>query len=175
MKSVNEHQWWWKWLDHFHSVEPPEPSSAISFHMNCLACYEAGNIYEFDLIANNNPQNNMHTNTNTGQWDKGKRAEKETGCGGENSMVEEKKDNRGKEIPLSTLMAENNITSFLQREEKLLLVLWCSLAFSYHRKQASKWTGKSQYETPSKPHSKTQTERLDLTERNRKVYFKTHN
>lgn len=83
-------------------------------------------------------------------------------------MVEEKKDNRGKEIPLSTLMAENNITSFLQREEKLLLVLWCSLAFSYHRKQA-------QYETPSKTHSKTQTERLDLTERNRKVYFKTHN
>lgn len=61
-------------------------------------------------------------------------------------MVEEKKDNRGKEIPLSTLMAENNITSFLQREEKLLLVLWCSLAFSYHRKQASKCTGKSQYD-----------------------------
>lgn len=62
---------------------------------------------------------------------------------------ETERDQWGREIPLSTPLAENNITSFLQREEEHLLALRCSLAFSSHGQGASKWTGKSQCESPS--------------------------
>lgn len=56
---------------------------------------------------------------------------------------EKERDQRGRENPLSTRLAENNITSFLQREEQQMRAP-CSLwAFTANRKRALACSGKS--------------------------------
>lgn len=124
----------------------------------CSTCYEAGNMYEFDLITNKQYQNHMNSNTNRGERDWKERR------GG----ISREKYDRNRRIseeeefyyPLS-----GNITSLLQREEGNLLSLWCLLAFPSHSQRASKWTGKS-------PSSKTKSTTLQYIHRQRHLTHK---
>lgn len=76
-------------------------------------------MYKYDLIANKHLQNSTHTNTNTGE-----REGRGTGSrrrGGKCDR-EKERDQRGRENPLTTRLAEHNTASFLQRDEQQMRV-----------------------------------------------------
>lgn len=127
------------------------------------ACYEAENMYEFDLMANKHPQDSMRTNTN----------EKGRGRGGSSGSMRIENKAWLRNRKRSVWKTYSIIHSLGKKKKKLhsyhfcrgrrrarLLASCCSLAFTTHGQRAWKWASKLKIPPISKTYSTcTPTER----------------